>query len=64
MYELTIRVLEIMDETDFNKYTIQEIEEMKGILEEFKDKTIEVRLHRIKEEKKGDNNEFTRKNSI
>ena len=49
MYELTIRVLEIMDETDFHKYTIQEIEEMKAILEEFKDRTIEVRLHRIEE---------------
>lgn len=55
MYELTIRVLEIMDETDFHKYTIQEIEEMKAILEEFKDKTIEVRLHRIKESGENEN---------
>lgn len=47
MYELTIKVLQIMDETNFHKYTIQEIQEMKAILEQFKDQTIELELHRI-----------------
>ncbi len=47
MYDLFIR---IMYEQDFRKYTIQEISEMKAILEEFKGRTLEVKLKRIKEE--------------
>ena len=47
MYDLFIR---IMYEQDFRKYTIQEISEMKSILEEFKGRTLEVKLKRIKEE--------------
>lgn len=47
MYDLFIR---IMYEQDFRKYTIQEISEMKAILEEFKGRTLEVKLKRIKED--------------
>lgn len=47
MYDLFIR---IMYEQDFRKYSIQEISEMKAILEEFKGRTLEVKLKRIKEE--------------
>jgi len=47
MYDLFIK---IMYEQDFRKYTIQEISEMKAILEEFKGRTLEVKLKRIKEE--------------
>lgn len=47
MYDLFIR---IMYEQDFRKYSIQEISEMKDILEEFKGRTLEVKLKRIKEE--------------
>lgn len=46
MYQLFIK---IMYEQDFRKYTIQEISEMKAILEEFKGRTLEVNLKRIKE---------------
>ena len=46
MYDLFIK---IMYEQDFRKYTIQEISEMKAILEEFKGRTLEVKLKRIKE---------------
>ena len=46
MYQLFIK---IMYEQDFRKYTIQEISEMKAILEEFKGRTLEVKLKRIKE---------------
>lgn len=46
MYQLFIK---IMYEQDFRKYTIQEISEMKAILEEFKGRTVEVNLKRIKE---------------
>lgn len=46
MYDLFIK---IMYEQDFRKYTIQEISEMKAILEELKGRTLEVRLKRIKE---------------
>ena len=47
MYQLFIK---IMYEQDFRKYTIQELSEMRAILEEFKGKTLEVKLKRIKEE--------------
>lgn len=47
MYDLFIK---IMYEQDFRKYSIQEISEMKAILEEFKGRTLEVKLKRIKEE--------------
>ncbi len=47
MYQLFIK---IMYEQDFRKYTIQELSEMKAILEEFKGRTLEVKLKRIKEE--------------
>ena len=47
MYQLFIK---IMYEQDFRKYTIQELSEMKAILEEFKGRTLEVNLKRIKEE--------------
>ena len=47
MYNLFIK---IMYEQDFRKYTIQEISEMKAILEEFKGRTLEVKLKRIKED--------------
>lgn len=46
MYDLFIK---IMYEQDFRKYTIQEISEMRAILEEFKGRTLEVNLKRIKE---------------
>ena len=45
MYQLFIK---IMYEQDFRKYTIQEISEMKAILEEFKGRTLEVKLKKIK----------------
>ena len=47
MYQLFIK---IMYELDFRKYTIQELSEMRAILEEFKGRTLEVKLKRIKEE--------------
>lgn len=47
MYQLFIK---IMYEQDFRKYTIQELSEMKAILEEFKGRTLEVKLKRIKED--------------
>ncbi|MBQ1551889.1 MAG: hypothetical protein IIZ67_07290 [Bacilli bacterium] len=47
MYQLFIK---IMYEQDFRKYTIQELSEMRAILEEFKGRTLEVKLKRIKEE--------------
>ena len=45
MYELIVKIL---GEKDFRKYTIEEIEEMKKILENIK--TEEVRLKRIERE--------------
>lgn len=42
MYELLIKLL---GETDYKKYTIEEIEEMKKILQDLQ--TIEVRLRRL-----------------
>jgi len=47
MYELLIRIIY---EQDYRKFTIKEIQEMKAILEEFKGRTLEVKLKRIKEE--------------
>ena len=44
MYELIIKIL---GEKDYKKYTIEEIEEMKSILEQFK--TEEIRLRRVKD---------------
>lgn len=46
MYNLFIK---IMYEQDYRKYTIQELHEMKAILEEFKGRTLEVKLKRMKE---------------
>ena len=48
MYELLIK---IMYELDYRKFTIQEISEMKDILQQFKGRTLEVKLKRIKEDK-------------
>ena len=47
MYNLFIK---IMYEQDYRKYTIQELHEMKAILEQFKGRTLEVNLKRVKEE--------------
>ena len=47
MYQLFIK---IMYEQDFRKYTIQELEEMKDILNQFNKEVLEVKLKRIKEE--------------
>lgn len=47
MYQLLIK---IMYEQDFRKYTIKEIQEMKAILEQFKGRTLEVKLKHIKDE--------------
>lgn len=43
MYELIIKIL---GEKDYKKYTIEELEEMKIILEQFKE-TEEIRLRRV-----------------
>ena len=48
MYELLIK---IMYELDYRKYTIQELEEMKEILNQFNKEVLEVRLKEIKEDK-------------
>ena len=48
MYQVFIR---IMYEQDFRKYTIQELSEMKAILQEFKGEILEVKVKRIKEDK-------------
>ena len=44
MYELIIKIL---GEKDYRKYTIEELEEMKSILEQFK--TEEIRLRRLED---------------
>ena len=44
MYELIIKIL---GEKDYKKYTIEDIEEMKSILEQFK--TEEIRLRRVED---------------
>ena len=48
MYELLIK---IMYELDYRKYTIEELEEMKDILNQFNKEVLEVRLKEIKEDK-------------
>ncbi len=47
MYNLFIKLIY---ELDYRKFDIQELEEIKGILEEFKDRVLEVRLKHVKEE--------------
>lgn len=47
MYNLFIKLIY---ELDYRKFDIEELEEIKGILEEFKGKVLEVRLKHIKEE--------------
>lgn len=47
MYNLFIKLIY---ELDYRKFDIQELEEIKGILEEFKGKVLEVRLKHVKEE--------------
>lgn len=47
MYELLIK---IMYEQDYRKYSIQELREMKAILNQFNKQVLEVRLKRIKEQ--------------
>lgn len=37
-----------MDTTEEYKTTIEELKELKEILEKYKDKTIEVELHKVK----------------
>ena len=48
MYELLIK---IMYELDYRKYTIQELEEIKDILNQFNKEVLEVKLKRITEDK-------------
>lgn len=48
MYELLIK---IMYELDYRKYTIEELEEIKDILNQFNKEVLEVRLKEIKEDK-------------
>ena len=45
MYELLIKIL---GEKDYKKYTIEELEEMKSILEQFRE-TEEIRLRSVKD---------------
>ena len=47
MYQLFIK---IMYEQDFRKFDIEELEEIKDILERFKGQVLETRLKHIKEE--------------
>lgn len=47
MYQLFIK---IMYEQDFRKFDIDELEEIKDILEEFKGRVLETRLKHVKEE--------------
>jgi len=47
VYNLFIKLIY---ELDYRKFDIQELEEIKGILEEFKDRVLEVRLKHVKEE--------------
>ena len=46
MYELLIR---LYYELDYKKYDIEDLKEIKGILNQFNGRTEEVRLKRIKE---------------
>lgn len=59
MYEVYIK---LMYELEYRKHTIEELKEIKKILEQYNGKTLEVKLKRIKEEngisyKKEKNNE-------
>lgn len=47
MYNLFIKLIY---ELDYRKFDIEELEEIKSILEEFKGKVLEVRLKHVKEE--------------
>lgn len=47
MYNLFIKLIY---ELDYRKFDIEELEEIKGILEEFKGRVLEVRLKHVKEE--------------
>lgn len=47
MYNLFIKLIY---ELDYRKFDIQELEEIKDILEEFKGKVLETRLKHVKEE--------------
>lgn len=46
MYEVYIR---LMYELEYRKHTIEELKEIKKILEQYNGKTLEVRLKRIEE---------------
>lgn len=46
MYELLIR---LYYELDYKKFTLEDLKEMKDILQEFNGKVEEVRLKRVKE---------------
>lgn len=46
MYELLIKLIY---EADYRKFTIEEISQMKDILNEYQNRTIEVKLRRIKD---------------
>lgn len=48
MYELLIR---LYYELDYRKFTIQELTEIKDILQEFNGKVEEVKLKKVKEKK-------------
>ena len=48
MYELIIKLI---SRADYEKYTIEELEEMKSILERLKEPTEEIRLRRLGEER-------------
>lgn len=48
MYEFLVK---IMYELDYRKYTIEDLEEIKDILEELKGEVLETRLKYIKEDK-------------
>lgn len=48
MYELLIK---IMYELDYRKYTIEDLEEIKDILEKLKGEVLETRLKHIEEDK-------------
>lgn len=48
MYEFLVK---IMYELDYRKYTIEDLEEIKDILEELKGEVLETRLKEIKEDK-------------
>ena len=47
MYEFLVK---IMYELDYRKYTIEDLEEIKAILNQFNKQVLEVRLKQIKEQ--------------